>query len=69
MNVGRLMAPYGVFYSAGTDLGFELVVRDTVSGATKRYSNSSGNLAAPVGRPGGDPLSVGSAGRPVSRTG
>ena len=48
LNACAISPSYWVFFSAGTDLGFELVVRDTVGGTTRRYNNAPGNLAAPV---------------------
>lgn len=39
---------YGVFYSAGTDVAFDLVVRDTLTGTEMTYSNAQGNQAAPI---------------------
>lgn len=39
---------YWVFFSAGTNFGFDLTVRDTVTGKAKAYSNPDRNPAVPV---------------------
>ena len=39
---------YWVFYSATTDVGFELTVLDTVTGTDRRYSNDINTAAEPV---------------------
>lgn len=39
---------YWVFYAATTDVGFELTVTDTATGAQRVYGNAPGHPAAPV---------------------
>lgn len=39
---------YWVFFSAGTNVNFDLTVRDTARNITRTYSNPQGTLAAPI---------------------
>lgn len=48
LNACAVNGNYWVFYSAGTNQGFEIQVRDTNTGATWNAVNPNGTLAAPV---------------------
>jgi Fibronectin type III domain len=53
LNGCGLTSSYWVFYSAGTNVGFSLSVRDTVTGKFKVYNNPNGVAAPPVQDTGG----------------
>ena len=48
LNFCTFNGHYGVFYSAGTNFGFDVLVRDTVSGEVWLDSNPDRTLAPPV---------------------
>ena len=46
--IPQLGNKHWVFYSAGTNVEFQIVVTDTRSGAVRSYQNALGNPAPPV---------------------
>ncbi|HEX4964659.1 MAG TPA: hypothetical protein VF173_27855 [Thermoanaerobaculia bacterium] len=48
LNACSLNHRFWVFFTAGTNVGFTVNVRDTTTGQVKTYSNADNNTAAPV---------------------